>query len=279
VYPIAKGAPDLASVPTMYQGLFVPPFGQLSDPWALSDLAIGAEEAGFDGFFIWDHILRPQQDLAVADPWVALAAVATRTERLKLGPLITPVSRRRPQKLARETVTLSRLSRGRLVLGVGLGVNTGGELTRFREVDDDRLRAERLDEGLALLTKLWSGEPVSHEGPHFFADGVRFLPTPGGSGIPIWVAARSPRPAIMARAARYDGLCPETTPDGLREMLRLIAAERGNLEGFDVVARGKKGDDPGPWLSAGATWWLQQVGSDAGVRQVEALIEHGPVQL
>lgn len=197
---------------------------------------------------------------------------------MKLGPLVTPVSRRRPQKLARETVTLSRLSHGRLVLGVGLGVNSGGELTRFHEVDDDRLRAARLDEGLELLTKLWSGEPVNHQGPHFFAEGVTFLPRPEGS-IPIWVAARSPRPAIMARAARYDGICPETTPDGLREMLRLITAARGSLEGFDVVARGRPGDDPAPWRSAGATWWVEELASGAGIGDVEALIRRGPVRL
>jgi alkanesulfonate monooxygenase SsuD/methylene tetrahydromethanopterin reductase-like flavin-dependent oxidoreductase (luciferase family) len=269
----------LGSVWVVLQGLYLPPFGELADPWALSDLAVAAEEAGFQGFFVWDHMLRPQHDLAVADPWVALAAVAVRTERLTLGPIITPVSRRRPQKLARETVTLSQLSRGRLVLGVGLGVNTSGELSRFHEVDDDRLRAERLDEGLELLTKLWSGEPVRHAGPHFFAEDVRFLPTPAGAGIPIWVAARSPKPALMSRAARYDGICPETTLTGLAEMLGMIAVERGNLESFDVVARGKPGDDPGPWQSAGATWWLLEVPSGAGVSDVEALIAQGPVRV
>jgi len=260
----------------MRRGLYLPPFGELADARALAELAVLAEARGFDGFFLWDHILRPVEDLAVADPWVALAAVAVRTEHLTIGPLVTPVSRRRPQKLARETVTLDRLSSGRLVLGVGLGVNTGGELTRFGEEDDDRIRGERLDEGLELLTQLWSGERVTHLGRHFRADGVRFLPPPERGRIPIWVAAGSPLPKLMSRPARYEGVCPETTLEGLAEMRRLIAAERGSLEGYDVVVRGKPGDDPTPWRLAGATWWLLQVAPGATVGDVRAVIEQGP---
>jgi len=261
---------------TLRRGIYLAPFGELADAGALAELAVLAEGRGFDGLFLWDHILRPLEDLAVADPWVALAAVAVRTERLTIGPLITPVSRRRPQKLAREAVTLDGLSSGRLVLGVGLGVNTGGELTRFGEEDDDRIRAERLDEGLGLITQLWSGETVTHLGRHFRADGVRFLPRPQRGRIPIWVAARSPAPKLMSRAARYEGICPETTIEGLGEMLRLIGAERGGLDGYDVVVRGEPGDDPAPWQAAGATWWLLQVAPGAGVGKVRAIIEEGP---
>ena len=256
-------------------GVYLPPFGELADPLVLGEMGALAEEVGFDGVFVWDHIARPARDLAVADVWVALAAVALKTDRVLLGPLVTPISRRRPQKLARETVTLHRLSRGRLVLGVGLGSNSAGELTRFGEIDDDAARAERLDEGLELLTQLWSGEEVNYAGHHFVASGVRFLPRPEPS-IPIWVAARSAKPALMRRAARHDGICPETTIDGLREMLTRIEAERGTLDGYDVVVRGAPGDDPAPWAAAGATWWLVHVPEMANAVEAEAVIRLGP---
>src|SRR5436305_1185984 len=146
----------------MRHGLSLAPFGELADPRAVAGLASDAERAGFDGFFLWDHMYRPGPPFRpVADPWIVLAAVATATERMRIGPLVTPVARRRPQKLARETTNLDQLSGGRLVLGVGLGVNTGGELTRFGEEDDARARGDRLDEGLELLCRLWSGEAVT----------------------------------------------------------------------------------------------------------------------
>ncbi len=256
-------------------GIYLPPFGELSDPWVLAEMGGLAEGAGFDGVFIWDHIARPTPDLAVADPWIALAAVAMRTERVLLGPLVTPISRRRPQKLARETVTLQRLSRGRLVLGVGLGSDSAGEFTRFGEIADDALRGRRLDEGLELLKSLWSGEEVNHSGPQFVADRVQFRP-PAAPPIPVWVAARSAKPALMRRAARHDGICPETTVDGLREMLAAIEAERGSLTGFDVVVRGTPGDDPTAWANAGATWWLVHVPEMATAADTEAVIRSGP---
>src|SRR5947209_3268462 len=107
----------------MHHGISLAPFGEMADPWELADAALAAERAGFDGFFVWDHMLRAGPARPMADPWVALAAVAARTETIRIGTLVTPLARRRPQKLARETVTLDQLSRGRLILGVGLGVN------------------------------------------------------------------------------------------------------------------------------------------------------------
>jgi alkanesulfonate monooxygenase SsuD/methylene tetrahydromethanopterin reductase-like flavin-dependent oxidoreductase (luciferase family) len=113
-------------------GLYIAPFGELADPRVLADLGAQAEARGFDGLFVWDHIARPHHPgLSVADPWIALAAVASRTRHLTIGPLVTPLARRRPHYLARQATTLDHLSSGRLVLGVGLGVNTGGELTRL----------------------------------------------------------------------------------------------------------------------------------------------------
>lgn len=257
-------------------GLYLPPFGDLADPWLLSDLAVRAEVNGFDGFFIWDHILRPQHDLEVADPWISLAAVAVRTRQITLGALVTPLTRRRPQKFARETVTLDHLSRGRLVVGVGIGGDGGGELTRFGEETDEGTRADRLDEALGLITALWSGGPVEHRGEHFRAEGVQFLPKPLRGWVPVWVAARTPVGRAMRRAAGFDGICPETTREGLVEMLTKITAERGSLDGFDVVIRGVPGANPLPWQEAGATWWLTDLGPGFALQDIEAVIDSGP---
>src|SRR3984885_13287202 len=116
---------------SFHRGLFLAPFDELSDPLVLVDLAVAAEAGGWDGVFLWDHIVHRPPVRAVSDPWVALSAIAAPTERLRLGPMVTPLSRRRVQKLARETVTLDRLSRGRLILGVGLGSDNAGELEPF----------------------------------------------------------------------------------------------------------------------------------------------------
>src|SRR2546426_11988216 len=136
-------------------GLFVPPFGPFADVGVLAELAATAERFGWDGFFLWDHILGPE-DVPVADPWVALSAVACATGRLRLGPLVTPLARRRPWVVARQAVTLDRLSGGRLVLGVGLGGDAWKELSGFGEAVEDQHRGRILDEALTIVTALWS---------------------------------------------------------------------------------------------------------------------------
>jgi alkanesulfonate monooxygenase SsuD/methylene tetrahydromethanopterin reductase-like flavin-dependent oxidoreductase (luciferase family) len=146
------------NVRSLSRGVYVAPFDELADPRIVLELAVAAEEHGWDGFFLWDHIVWDPPVRAVADPWVALSAVAAHTQRLRLGPLVTPLSRRRMHKLARETVTLDLLSDGRLVLGVGLGADSGGELDRFGEVLEPRERARLLDDGLDRLTAYWAGE-------------------------------------------------------------------------------------------------------------------------
>src|SRR3954470_17840953 len=142
------------------RAIFVAPFDELADPRLLARLAADAEAAGWDGFFLWDHIVYSAPTSAVLDPWVAMAAIAMATEKIVTGPLVTPLSRRRPHKLARETVTLDLLSGGRLVLGVGLGSDRGGEFDRepFGEESAPRSRARLLDPGLERLTSYWDGE-------------------------------------------------------------------------------------------------------------------------
>ena len=214
-------------------GLSVPLFGDLAEPAAMLELARLADDRGWDGIFPWDHVLadgpRP-----VADVWVVLAAVATVTERVLLGPMVTPLPRRRPQKLAREVVTLDRLSGGRVVLGLGLGVDHARELSAFGEVVDARERGADARRGPGGAGRPVGRGEVLHRGPHYTADGVRFLPTaarPGG--VPIWMAARTMAEAPLRRAAGRDGLFViERTPEEVASMLGVVAGVRGGLEGF-----------------------------------------------
>ncbi|MBO2448059.1 LLM class flavin-dependent oxidoreductase [Actinomadura barringtoniae] len=260
----------------MRHALYLPPFGELADPGVLGELAVQAEEAGFEGVFLWDHVVRPKHaGLEVCDPWIALAAIAERTERVTIGTRITPLSRRRPHDVARQAIALDRLSGGRFVLGVGLGGDNGGELSKLGEETDARTRAEMLDESLELLGQLWSGETVTHDGPHYRVDGLRFVSGP--VRIPIWVAAQSVKPGPLRRAARFDGLCPETTPDGLRAMLAEIERQRGCLEHYEVAVGGRPGDDPEPFREAGATWWLVTLPEITTVKEaMDAINRSGP---
>lgn len=244
------------------KGIFVAPFDELSDPRVLATLAARADEAGWDGFFLWDHIAYDPPVRALADPWVAMAGIACATSRVKIGALVTPVPRRRVHKLARECATLDLLSGGRLIFGGGIGGDKGGELSRFGEEMDPRERARMLDDGLEALQRYWAGE---------------LLPTPAGK-IPIWLAARWPNRKPVRRAARYDGLFPIDleSPDDLREMVSWIAEERGRLYGFEVVVTNPAGTDPGPWEEAGATWCLTGFGTQPRETEVIAAIDAGP---
>lgn len=264
----------------MRHGLYLPPMGDLAEPRRVVDLAVAAEAAGWDGFFLWDHIWRPAgKPPEVGDAWVTLSAVATSTTRLHLGPMVTPLARRRPQKVAREAVALDRLSRGRLILGVGLGVNTGGELERFGEAVDDVRRGDILDEALELVMQLWSGDEVDHRGHYFRAQQVRFLPGPThAEGIPIWGAAKGGgaiRP--LRRAARLNGLFPVGADlVQLGKMLDVVRNERGSLEGFDVAMLATPGMDVSELKAAGVTWAMWAFAEGHAVADILAFIGAGP---
>lgn len=264
----------------MRSALFLPIFGELADPRVVAGLAADAEAAGWDGVFVWDHIQYRSPVEEVGDPWVTLAAMACATERIVLGPMVTPLTRRRPQKVARESVGLDRLSGGRLVLGVGLGADTSRELSAFGEEADPKVMGRRLDEALELLVELWSGDQVMHRGDAFVAEGVRFLPRPVQEPrIPIWVAARWPNRAPLRRAARFDGVFPINleTPDQLAELVAVVAEHRLSSQPFEVAVEGWPYDDPGPWAAAGATWWLAQFDPFAvSAGEVRAVIADGP---
>jgi alkanesulfonate monooxygenase SsuD/methylene tetrahydromethanopterin reductase-like flavin-dependent oxidoreductase (luciferase family) len=264
----AATAPRLAlSIPNM------------AEPSELVELGIRAEASGWDGVFLWDHAHgSPEMPVPVADPWVVLGALATRTERITLGTAVTPAARRRPQKLARETVTVDHLSGGRMVLGVGLG-EPPEEYTAYGEDADRRLLAARLDESLEVLAQMWSGEPFSHHGPHHTVEDARFLPTPvQRPRIPVWAACIVPHTRPLRRAARWDGvvlgafdeaggLVP-VPPDEVRRAVEAIARHRGPGAGpFDVAIShsGIPGDDElATYAEAGVTWvmatgWVDQL--------------------
>jgi alkanesulfonate monooxygenase SsuD/methylene tetrahydromethanopterin reductase-like flavin-dependent oxidoreductase (luciferase family) len=245
----------------MRSALWIPAFDELSDPAVVARLAADAEEAGWHGFFVWDRLGWPAPVRQAADPWITLAAVAVATERLRLGPMVTPLARRRPAKLARETATLDRLCGGRLTLGVGLGSDRyGSELARTGEETGDRARAAMLDEALDVVAAAWSGEPVHHRGAHYTVDGMRFLPRPvQRPGIPVWVAGLPGKLNPLRRAARHDGYFPIdlTHPDQLAESVATLAGLRGDAPGpYDVAVALPPGTDPAGYAAAGATWWM-----------------------
>lgn len=266
----------------MRYAVSVPAFGDYFEPRVLAALAQDAERARWDGFFVWDHVqLWPTP---IADPWISLAAIALATDRMRIGPLVTPLPRRRPVKLAREVLTLDHLSGGRLTLGVGIGAGPW-EWEYLGEQASARVRAAMLDEMLELLCQLWTGEPTLHHGQYyqFRGDGgpddptVRptpLLPRPVQlPRVPIWVAGGWPLKAPFRRAARWDGVVPMKTsgafndyftPDDTRQLTTFIAQQRASTEPFDVVISGHTGgaDDSSvvtAHAEAGATWWLEDI--------------------
>lgn len=265
---------------------FVLPYG---DARTAADFAYEAERAGWDGFFVWEPVWG-------IDAWVSLTAAALRTRQIRLGTMLTPLSRMRPWKLASETATLDNLSNGRVIISVGLGaVDTG--FKEFGEVTDRRTRAELLDEGLDILTGLWRGQPFNYEGKHYKIKETKFFPPPPPvqkPRIPIWVVGAWPRMRSMQRVIKYDGLLPavmgedgkprQVNPNDIREMKAWIEANRIETTSFDIVVEGKTpGDDPTktakilrPWSRAGATWWIETMWDSNDPKFVLQRISLGP---
>ncbi|WP_322921170.1 LLM class flavin-dependent oxidoreductase [Nocardioides renjunii] len=260
---------------TTRRGLFVAPFDVLADPRVVGDLAAAAEEAGWDGFFVWDHLQYGERVAAVADPWTCCAAIALRTERLVLGPMVTPLARRRPQVLARQAASLAVLSGGRFVLGLGLGDDWVGEFSAFGDEPDPKRRGRMLDEGLEVLTGLLAGERVDHDGEHYVARDVRFRPAPS---VPIWLAGRFGNRAPVRRAARHDGffVIGLDGPDDLDAVTSGLA-EHDPPPGFEVVVDLRPEQDVAPWLDRGASWVLTRIGPyDLDLDEARRVIDAGP---
>lgn len=263
----------------MQYGILLPPFGPCADLTTLAAMAADAEQAGWEGFFLWDDVTTGDP-ISIPDTWIALAAIALRTRTLRLGALVTPLARRRPWKVARETLTLDHLSQGRLIVGVGLGASPS-EFDDLGEEPDPKVRAAMLDEGLEILSGLWSGEPFQHEGKHYHIRKAHFLPSPVQTPrIPIWVGGFWPLKAPFRRAARWDGVFPlgqglsftdMLTPEDVRTMLGFVHEQRAQAglanKPFDVVHNGiSSGTDQQAdralaqtYAAAGVTWWLEHL--------------------
>ncbi|MBV8452173.1 MAG: LLM class flavin-dependent oxidoreductase [Deltaproteobacteria bacterium] len=278
----------------MLYAIDLPNFGDYSDPRLLADLAGEAEDHGWDGFFIWDHLIAPGA-MPVADTTVALAAIALKTRCIRFGPMVIPLPRRSPWKVAREAVTLDHLSNGRLILGIGLGGDWFAELTTFGLPMNDILRAEQLDEGLAILTALMSGEEAAHNGKHYTLKSARFLPAPIQKRIPIWIAGTWPRPRPFRRAAKYDGVAPvssdieaELTVEQMLAVRAFIAKHRRSAAPFDIIhfgttaGRSREVDahQVAAFIEAGATWWLEAPNPwKSPIEQVRERIRFGPPKI
>lgn len=270
-------------------------FDFLGDARLLADLAVEAEDAGWDGVFLWDHINWPDDDVGGrrlgglhVDPWITLGLIADRTSRVLLGTAVTPIARRRPAKLAREILTLQQLSGGRFVLGAG----SGGWTTEFDDLGDEpelKVRAEMLEDGLELLQKMWSGDAFEHTGTHYRGSGRSFCP--GGAEVPIWLGAMWPAQKPFRRAARFDGVmamaqdpAQPLSVDEVRTIAELIAANREGEGSFELAVALTLSDDAAAdaeraraYEAAGATWWQDGVFPPAeNLDALRAKIRRGP---
>lgn len=269
--------------------LNVPNFGEYGDARVLVGLAREAEESGWDGFFVWDHIAW-EGATHYADPWISLAAIAVETGRISIGPMVTPLPRRRPWKVAHEAATLDRLSEGRLILGVGIG-GRKREFDFFGEEPDAKRRAAMLDEGLEILTKMWSAEPFTHQGTHYEISEAHLTPPPvQRPRIPIWVAGTWPRKNPFRRALRWDGYAPvgkagsPLTPEDVREMSESVASQRGG-EPFEIRVTGSTNPaspdearrEVARFAEAGATWWDENLlSSGMSLEEARERVRLGP---
>ena len=253
----------------------IPNFGDFADAANVATVATAAEEAGWDGLFVWDHVVHDKakrQGQPFGDPWMLLTAAALATSRLRVGTLVTPVARRRPEQLARQVATLDALSGGRVIFGAGLGGPIEDEFGSFGEPTDPVVLAERLDEGLDLLRRYWSGEPVNHDGRHYRVRDVSLLPASvQRPRPPVWIGGFWPHRRPIRRAARWDGVVPLFTTarhghipavDEVRDLVAYVRRQRTDQGPFDIVLGGATPGDPAaagdliaPLAEAGATWW------------------------
>ncbi|MEV4211194.1 LLM class flavin-dependent oxidoreductase [Micromonospora sp. NPDC049662] len=281
----------LVSEKSLRYGLYLPPFGPLGDPEVLVNLAVRAEAAGWDGVFLWDHVV--SDAMPIADPWTTLGAIAQATERILLGPMVTPLARRRPWIVARHASTVSRLSQGRLIVGTGLGTDESGDFGRFGEVTDLATRSAMLEEGLGVMRTMWSGEACDHQGAHYRVTLEGSDPEP--HPIPVWMASSTGHARVLRRAAGCDGIFPNPddhlpTPKEVRETAE--AVRRAGLppgRPFDVAVRGNASEawgDPEPknvdlkgLAEAGVTWWMESLIHFDPLDLTLQVVDAGPPQI
>lgn len=274
-------------------GLELPCGGDHVTAELLLTLGVEAERAGWDGLFFEDYLVYYRgDDPPTFDPWVMLAAIATRTHRLRLGTTVSGLVARDPAKLAREATTLAALAPGRVVLGVGIGDpnDRGARLGAWPPTG--RTRGQEMDRRLDLLLKLLAGAPV--QGVDDDASPVHFRPAP--SGVKVWVGGSAQAAAVARRAARADGVVPykltdtsswsDFTRDDTEQLIGAVAAERRDMADFDVAIGGRRRlpsvEDERAAIEAarsgGATWWLEFV-PPATADEMLAAVSAGPVRV
>ncbi len=276
----------------MKHGIFLPPFSEFANPRRVAAVAAAAEQAGWDGFFIWDHMLA-EPGMPVAEAWTTLAAIAMATSSIRLGALVTPLSRRRPWVLARQIATLDQLSGGRLVAGVGLGDDGWREFSAFGEETSPRARGQLLDESLEVLLRFLAGNEVHHRGSRLVVDSPPMLPRPVQDPVPLWAACRWPNRKPLARAARLQGCFPIFPGSGNRPApppmadlaaLRAELTALGGPRSLDIAVRcalhrvspGERGGLVAGLREAGATWVLEGFGTRQDAAEVESYVRAGP---
>lgn len=278
----------------MKHGIFLPPFDELAEPRRVARLAADAEQAGWDGFYLWDHMLA-EPGMAVAEAWTTLAAIAMTTQRVRIGAMVTPLARRRPWVLARQIATLDRLCGGRLDVGIGLGDDGWREFSAFGDEASPRTRGELLDESLEIIQDLLSGNEVARAGRHFSIDTAPVLPVPVQDPVPFWAAVRWPNRRPLARAARLQGCFPIFAgsgqlppPPGAADLAELRAelAGLGAPRSLDVAVRvslhqladAARPEAAAALAEAGVTWLLEAFAPGQDAAEIEAYVRSGPVR-
>ncbi len=273
-------------------GIYIANYGISNDPQDYIDLAILGENNGWDGFFLWDHVfLSSNKTQPFLDPWIILSAVAVKTKRIKLGTTVTPLARRRPWIIAKQVSTLDHLSKGRMILGVGLGIDL--DFSNFGENTDLLIRSEKLDESLHILKGLWANKPFTFKGKHFNIKEVEFFPKPFQDKIPIWVGGHWPNfKKPFQRAAQYDGVFPlkmggdeNLSPNDYKEIIQYLKQYRSSFDSYDIikpiVTTGIKEEDEwiNDYLNIGITWFVESMWPERdSLDNFKKIIARGPHQ-
>jgi alkanesulfonate monooxygenase SsuD/methylene tetrahydromethanopterin reductase-like flavin-dependent oxidoreductase (luciferase family) len=279
----------------LHYGLYLPNFGKVSHAKIYAKLALIAERAGWDGFFLWDHLIQWNQRIPITDPFIALAAIAAKTSHIRIGTTVTPLPRLQPWIIARQVASLDQLSDGRMTLGVGLGEEESTDYERFGMSCEKKVLAGKLDEALDIITGLWKGKAFTYDGQYYqILKETTFLPTPKQKPrVPVWVGGFWPNKGPFRRAARWDGVIPlklrgqpvRPAPQDLRDILEFIAKHRANKGHFDATiigwGTGRNRDQNvkkiGPYVKSGLTWWLESLYSDRdSVEKMRKRILMGP---